>query len=259
MACAAIGDVLAEAEAVLLSDDASYCALANDASTLGVIARWDRSTNMGILSSLDAYRTLLSALSRVEEPYAFEGPAPMLSARLLARRLSLVSTNSHRIERIDLPIDQVRRQAVLARLGVLPSMVYLSTDGPSLQLRAKRAVQVTGFATDPAKAASFTTLVEKLAAAGACLLPSPDKPNEYDLVDKLLWFVGDEAELRGNDVLGTNLDGADALPASCRALLMLHAVCQHLSWTNCAELLRLAASAAESRRLVAQPAPRNAP
>ena len=246
LACASVDDVLVEASEVLTDDDASYCALAGDASTAGVLARWTDPVRVGtdLLSSLDVYRTLLSTLTRIDAPFPFEGPAPMLSARLLARRLSLIAANSNAIERVDLPIDQVRRQAVLARLGVLPSMVYVSTDGPSLQLRAKPAARVPGFAADAAKSASFAKLVEKLAAANACLLPSAASPNEYDLVDKLLWFVGDEAELRGSDILSTSLAGADALPASCRALLMLHAVCRHLAWTNCAELLRLAASAA---------------
>jgi hypothetical protein len=246
LACASVDDVLAEAAEALTEGDASFCALSSDASTAGVLAQWSNSDQVGaeLLSSLDVYRTLMAALSRADEPYAFSGPAPMLNARLLARRLSLVSTNSHRIERVDLPIDQVRRQAVLARLGVLPSMVLVSSQGESFQLRAKSAVRVPGFAADAAKAASFAALIEKLAAAGECLLPSADSPDEYELVDNLLWFVGDEAELRGYNVLGTNLDGADALPASCRAILMLHAACRHLDWTNCTELVRIAASAA---------------
>jgi len=64
----------------------------------------------------------------------------------------------------------------------------------------------------------------------------------------LLWFVdGDNAELRGDNVLDVeaSLVNADALPAACRVLFMLHAACRHLKW-ECAPLLGCAASAASA-------------
>ena len=103
LACASVGDVLAEA--ALVGNSAGVCALSSDASTVGVFAQWADPVRVGaeLLGSRDVYKALMIALTRIENAYAFEGPAPMLSARLLARRLSLVSANSHRIERIDLP------------------------------------------------------------------------------------------------------------------------------------------------------------
>ena len=139
LACASVDDVLAEA--ALVGDNATVCELSSDASTVGVLAQWADPVRVGteLLGSRDVYMALMTALTRIENAYAFEGPAPMLSARLLARRLSLISTNSHRIQRVDLPADQVRRQALLARLGVLPSMIFVSSNGESLQLHAKQA------------------------------------------------------------------------------------------------------------------------
>ena len=245
--CASTDDVRAEAEQVFSDTgaDVGFCALAGDTATVGLAAEWKDADRIGpeLLGSKDAYRALMNGLTRIDAPYEFLGPQPMLSARLVARRLSDVASNRHRIVSVDgiLPTE-VARYAVLARLGVLPSMLYLSTAGQSRQLQAKGASKGDGFASDATQAAAFVTLVEQLAGAGECLLPaSPSAP--YTLLDALWFATSDEAQLRGNDVLRDALDGAGGLPAPSLALLMLYAACRHGKWQGKA-LLRLAASVA---------------
>ena len=245
--CASTDNVRAEAEQVFSDTgaDVGFCALAGDTATVGLAAEWKDADRIGpeLLGSKDAYRALMNGLTRIDAPYEFLGPQPMLSARLVARRLSDVASNRHRIVSVDgiLPTE-VARYAVLARLGVLPSMLYLSTAGQSRQLQAKGASKGDGFASDATQAAAFLTLVEQLAGAGECLLPaSPSAP--YTLLDALWFATSDEAQLRGNDVLRDALDGAGGLPAPSLALLMLYAACRHGKWQGKA-LLRLAASVA---------------
>ena len=246
--CASTDDVRAEAEQVFSDTgaEAGFCALAGDTATVGLAAEWKHADRVGpeLLGSRDAYRALMNGLTRIDAPYEFLGPQPMLSARLVARRLSDVASNRYGIVSVDdIPVAEVARYAVLARLGVLPSMLYLSTTtGQSRQLQAKGAAKRSGFASDAAQAAAFVTLVEQLAEAGECLLPA-SLSAPYTLVDALWFATSDDAQLRGNDVLRDALGGASGLPAASLALLMLYAACRHGKWQGKA-LLRLAASVA---------------
>jgi hypothetical protein len=245
--CASTDDVRVEAKEVFLDrgTNTGYCALAGDTATVGLAAEWKDADRVGqeLLESNDVYRALMNGLTRIDTPLDFLGPQPMLSARLVARRLSDVASNRFEIVPVNgIPVAEVSRYAVLARLGVLPSMLYLSSTGHSFQLQAKGATTEVKFASDATQAAAFVTLVEQLAGAGECLLPASPGAS-YTLVDALRFANGNYAQLQGNGVLSDALVGANGLPAPSLAFLMLYAACQHGEWQGNA-LLRLAASVA---------------
>ena len=123
--CAATDDVRAEAEQVFsggTGTDAGYCALAGGAATVGLAAEWKDAGRVGpeLLGSRDAYRALMNGLTRIDAPYEFLGPQPMLSARLVARRLSDVASNRYGIVSVD---------------GILPTEVLaVAADTPALKV-----------------------------------------------------------------------------------------------------------------------------
>ena len=103
LACKSVDDILSEAQEVLLDDNASgFCALSDHGAAIGILDRFKNFNEIGaaLFGAKSPYDTLLTGLTRVERPFNFEGPAPMLTARLLVRRLSLVSNHSHTIQKV---------------------------------------------------------------------------------------------------------------------------------------------------------------